>query len=118
MINGQQLATKVSRLRRGTGLSLQEVADRAGCQKSHIWEIESGKSVNPTLKTIGGLCRAFGVSITEFVSDPEPRSQEFAVTMGSDAMRICIGLAPVTHSIEDIVKWMRAQSGKPTNREG
>lgn len=42
-------------------LSLQEVADRAGITKSHMWEIENGRSVNPTIRTVHGLAKALGI---------------------------------------------------------
>jgi Helix-turn-helix domain len=42
-------------------LSLQEVADAAGMTKSHIWEMEDGRSKNPTVKAIYGLSVALGV---------------------------------------------------------
>jgi DNA-binding XRE family transcriptional regulator len=42
-------------------LSLQEVADRAGITKSHMWEIENGRSVNPTVRTVHGLAKALGI---------------------------------------------------------
>ena len=35
---------------------------------------------------------------------------EFAVTMGMDAFRICIGHKPRNHSLEDIIRWMGAMS--------
>ena len=85
-----QLAAKVRFLRSSAGLSLQQVADRAGCTKSHIWEIEQGKSANPTLRMVAGLSRAFGVSMTDFINEPEPR--------------------PTVHSIDDVIRWMRAQT--------
>ncbi len=42
-------------------LSLQEVADRAGITKSHMWELEAGRSVNPTVRTVHGLAKALGI---------------------------------------------------------
>lgn len=116
MLDGQQLADKVKALRKNCGLTLEQVAQRAGTTKSHVWEIEQGKSVNPTIKLVGGLCRAFGVSMTEFLSDPEPRSHEFMVTMGCDAMRMCLGMAPVNHQPQDILRWIEAQSGISSQR--
>lgn len=47
--------------RKKQDLSLQEVADRAGITKSHMWEIEQGNSVNPTIRTVYGLAKALGV---------------------------------------------------------
>jgi DNA-binding XRE family transcriptional regulator len=42
-------------------LSLQAVADRAGITISHMWEIEAGRSVNPTIRTVHGLSKALGI---------------------------------------------------------
>jgi len=42
-------------------LSLQEVADRAGITKSHMWELEQGRAVNPTVRTVHGLAKALGI---------------------------------------------------------
>lgn len=53
----QMIADERERL----GLSLQTVADRAGITKSHMWEIENGRSVNPTIRTVHGLAKALGI---------------------------------------------------------
>lgn len=42
------------------GMSLQDLADRAGITKSHLWDLEQGRSLNPTVKTIHGLAEALG----------------------------------------------------------
>jgi DNA-binding XRE family transcriptional regulator len=42
-------------------LSLQDVADRAGITKSHMWELEQGRAVNPTVRTVHGLAKALGI---------------------------------------------------------
>jgi DNA-binding XRE family transcriptional regulator len=47
--------------RKKLDLSLQDVADRAGITKSHMWEIEQGRAVNPTVRTVYGLSKALGV---------------------------------------------------------
>jgi DNA-binding XRE family transcriptional regulator len=51
----------VAEEREKLGLSLQEVADRAGITKSHMWEMEQGRSVNPTIRTVYGLSKALGI---------------------------------------------------------
>lgn len=55
------MKTIISKEREKQSLSLQEVADRAGITKSHMWEIEQGRSVNPTVRTVYGLSKALGV---------------------------------------------------------
>lgn len=70
-------------LREQHGLSLQAVADRAGLSKSHVWELEQGRSRNPTVDTAVRLSRAFGVSLDYMtgLSDDAP-------TLHPEALRI------------------------------
>lgn len=49
-------------------MSLQEVADRAGITKSHMWELEQGRSVNPTIATVHGLAKALGIPFVELAA--------------------------------------------------
>ena len=60
------LATNVRRLRESHGLSLQQLADRAGLAKTTLFKIESGRS-NPTLETMLALGEFFSVSIAELL---------------------------------------------------
>jgi transcriptional regulator with XRE-family HTH domain len=43
-------------------MTLQSVGDAAGLTKSHVWELEKGKSVNPTVNAVWGLSAALCVS--------------------------------------------------------
>ncbi len=58
------MKTIISTERGRQGLSLQTVADLAGITKSHMWELENGRSVNPTVWTVYGLSKALGVPFT------------------------------------------------------
>lgn len=55
------LGEEIARARRATRLSLAEVAERSGFNKSHVWELEQGRSRNPTVGMIAGLSRALDV---------------------------------------------------------
>lgn len=59
----ETIAARMRELREARGLSLQALADRAGIAKSHAWEIEQGRSRNPTIGTAVGIARALGVSL-------------------------------------------------------
>ena len=59
----EMIAIRMAETRALRKLSLREVADRAGISKSHIWELEQGRSPNPTIATAVALCRALGVSL-------------------------------------------------------
>lgn len=62
-----QIAKRMIELREARKFSLQDVADRAGLSKSHVWDLEAGNSRNPTIDCIARLARAFGVSIDYLV---------------------------------------------------
>ncbi len=62
------------------GMSLQDVADAAGCTKAHVWEIEKGRAKNPTLWMILGLCDGLRCTMNDLlgldVSSPRFSSAE------------------------------------------
>lgn len=56
------IAERLKELRADRGLSLAKLAKLIGASKTHVWEIERGRSKNPTLSIILGLCRALEVT--------------------------------------------------------
>lgn len=60
---GETIGIRLKQLRKDRKLSLQEVADRAGATKSHIWELEQGRSKNPTIGMAVAIANALGVSL-------------------------------------------------------
>lgn len=44
-------------------MSLQDVADRIGASKAHIWELENGRAKNPTVRMVLGLAEALECNI-------------------------------------------------------
>lgn len=73
------LATNMKRRRAELKLSLQEVADRAGTSKSHIWKLEQGCSSNPsitmTVAVADALCTSVDALIGLNLSQPIPGSR-------------------------------------------
>lgn len=65
----------LKQLRLKSGKSLQEVADAVGLSKAHLWELESGKSRNPTKDVLEKLSDHFKVPVAqlmgETVDDPD-----------------------------------------------
>ncbi|EZP74410.1 anaerobic benzoate catabolism transcriptional regulator [Sphingomonas paucimobilis] len=60
--DGAALGTRIKLLREMRDMSLQAVADAAGLTKSHVWELEQGRSINPTVNAVRGLSEALSVS--------------------------------------------------------
>jgi len=63
------LASKLKQLRLKKNKSLQDVADSVGASKAHIWDLETGKSKNPSIELLKKLAECFGVSISELVGE-------------------------------------------------
>jgi transcriptional regulator with XRE-family HTH domain len=83
------LATKLQKLRTAKGQSLQAVADAVGASKAHIWELEKGTAVNPSIELLRGLAEHFGVSIASLVGeDPNDAQDERLVVMYRDLQNL------------------------------
>lgn len=60
--DGPALGTRMKLLREMRGMTLQQVGEAAGLTKSHVWEMERGRAVNPTVNAVWGLSAALSVS--------------------------------------------------------
>ncbi len=65
------IATSIRRERQRTGMSLTELARRAGIAKSTLSQLESG-SGNPSVETLWALGVALGVPFSQLVDPPRP----------------------------------------------
>jgi len=66
------IAAALRRERERTGLSLTEVARRAGLAKSTLSQLEAGTG-NPSIETLWALGVALGVPFSQLVEPPAPR---------------------------------------------
>ena len=56
------MQTRIAEARKARHMSLEDVAATSGFTKSHVWELEKGRSRNPTVRAVWGLSKALGVS--------------------------------------------------------
>ena len=68
------IAASLRRERRRTGLSLTEVARRAGIAKSTLSQLESGTG-NPSVETLWAICVALDVPFSHLLDPPRPHTQ-------------------------------------------
>jgi transcriptional regulator with XRE-family HTH domain len=66
------LALSIKRERQSAGLSLTELAKRAGVAKSTLSQLESGIG-NPSIETLWSLATAMGLQVTRFFEQPQQR---------------------------------------------
>ena len=63
------LAVRLRKLRTASRESLQDVADAISVSKTHIWELEKGKSTNPSADLLEKLANHFKVTIAHLVGE-------------------------------------------------
>jgi transcriptional regulator with XRE-family HTH domain len=68
------IAASLRRERARTGLSLTEVARRAGIAKSTLSQLESGTG-NPSLETLWAICAALDAPFSRLLDPPRPHIQ-------------------------------------------
>lgn len=80
--NRVSLANKLKKLRLKSGESLQQAADAVGISKPHFWELETGKSKNPSADLLQKLAEHFKISLATLAGeDPKSDDDEWAIAM-------------------------------------
>jgi len=75
------LSARLIRLRLAKGESLQQVADAVGVSKAHIWELEKGRTENPSMALVTRLANHFGTSLAALVGE-DPAADDANAQIG------------------------------------
>ena len=62
-------ATRLHGLRITNRLSLQQVADKVGISKAHVWNLEKGQAENPSMELVVKLADLFRVRVADLVGE-------------------------------------------------
>ena len=66
MAKTPSIASRLRTLRESAGLSIQQLAERAGISRQAVQHLETGKRTNPAIDTVRKLAKALGKSLAEF----------------------------------------------------
>lgn len=102
------LGAKLKELRLRKGQSLQQVADAVGSSKAHIWELETGKSKNPSIELLTKLAENFDVSVAYLIGEApgSPDEEPELIAMYRDFK----GLAEADRAtIAGLIKMLKAR---------
>jgi transcriptional regulator with XRE-family HTH domain len=66
----------VKKYRKGLGLTLEELANRAGTTKSYVWEIESDNRCSPSIRKAYAISRALNKSVYDVFPDDQEYTEE------------------------------------------
>ena len=107
-----QIGERLFSLRQKSGESLQQVADSAGVSKAHVWELEKGRSRNPSFELVRKLAAHFNVSMDVLVGEgTEPSTEKQQVE------RIHRDLGALSDRDLSIVESMVKSMGPSPNKE-
>lgn len=70
------LGPRLRKFRMAKNFSLQQLADKVGASKAHIWDMEQGKTSNPSLALLTELSRALDVPIKDLVGEADASPDE------------------------------------------
>jgi len=66
------IGAKIKALRDEKGYSLDDLADRAKCSKSYVWELENKSPPRPSASKLADIARALEVPMDYFIDDEAP----------------------------------------------
>ena len=69
-------ATRLHDLRIANRLSLQQVADKVGISKAHVWNLEKGQAENPSMELVVKLADLFRVRVADLVGENPDAADE------------------------------------------
>lgn len=61
---------RLRRLREAKKLTLQQVADAAGCTKAYVWELEMKEGQRPSAERVQALAKMLGVTMEDVMGEP------------------------------------------------
>jgi transcriptional regulator with XRE-family HTH domain len=107
----QVLAPKLKELRLRKGDSLQGLADAVGASKAHIWELETGKSRNPSMDLVKRLADYFKVSVASLMGEDPAAPGEDA-----DLVAMFRDLKQVSEKDRELLKVMLEKMKQRTDK--
>ena len=64
---------RLSRLRRGRNLTLEQLAGEVGVSKSYIWALENRPAPRTSAKVMNALAKALGVTLPDLMGEAPPQ---------------------------------------------
>ena len=107
-----EIGQRLFSLRQKRGESLQQVADAVGVSKAHIWELEKGRSKNPSFDLVRKLAEHFAVSVDVLAGrDAEPEDDDLEIR------QLHRDLEKLTKRDRDIIAEMARSLARRPDRE-
>jgi transcriptional regulator with XRE-family HTH domain len=117
-----EIGENIKKYREIRGLTLPDLAERAGVSKAFLWEIESGKSKRPGAEVLFRIADALGVTIAHLMGRQPSAQKELIEPEINDGLRAFInerkrlGQALDPEEIKSL-SYVQLKGGRPTTKE-
>lgn len=64
------MGERINAARKGKGLTLDQLAEKSGCSKSYIWELENKNPPRPSADKLASIAEALGTTVDVLIGTP------------------------------------------------
>jgi len=68
----ETIGKKIKALRQKKGYTLDQLAEKAGCSKSYVWELENKTPPRPSAEKLSSVAKALDVTLDYFIGEMVP----------------------------------------------
>ena len=118
-----EIGEYIKKYRELRGLTLPDLATKAGVSKAFLWEIESGKSRRPGAEVLFKIAEALGVTIAQLMGRPPERETQDLIEPEINAgLRAFINERkvqgrPLEPEEVKSLSFVQLKGGRPTTKE-
>lgn len=64
------MGDRIAAARKGKGLTLDQLAEKSGCSKSYIWELENKNPPRPSAEKLAAIAEVLGTTVDVLIGTP------------------------------------------------
>lgn len=106
ILYNMRMGEKIKELRKRLGLTLQELADKAGLYKSNISDIENEKRFKPNIRTLEKIAKALNCEIGDFFERSIEKEEE--ITKGLKELLKDERSLTLLKIADEEIEWMKS----------
>ena len=100
------MGERIKTLRKSLGLTLQELADKAGLYKSNISDIENEKRFKPNIRTLERIAQALNCEVGDFFERSVEKEEE--ITKGLKELLKDERALTLLKITDEEIEWMKS----------
>lgn len=116
MGNKMAIGKRIHELRLKNGLSLTEVANRAGVAKSYISSVEREIQINPSIQFLEKVSSVLGISVEQLINEKETENPEPVTLLDKEWLELAKSAMDSGVSKEQFRQFLEFQKWQQQNK--